>query len=157
MKVSAFGRLYFMSCGIIVGCAETIEYPYLVEIEEGIHEEVNQHREDLGLEPLVLMDSFSDVARDHSAIMAEAGSLDHGDFESRAQALSLDSPDLRRVGENLGVVNHNDLIESIVYDWAASPEHAVNLTGAFEETGVGAYEAYDGSIYITQIYLGFDS
>ena len=157
MKVSAIGRLYFLSCGVVVGCAETMNYPYLQDLEEDVHDQVNEHRVEQGLEPLALMESFSEVARDHSEVMAEAGYLDHGDFEARALELSLTSPDLHRVGENLGLADPDELAEAIVFDWVDSPEHAVNLVGDFEQTGVGAFEAEDGTVYITQLYLGFGS
>jgi uncharacterized protein YkwD len=128
----------------------------LTELERAVSAAVNRHRAERGLAPLAWSDEAADLARAHSREMA-AGRIGfgHDGFEARRRALeSKLGPS--EVAENVWHESGRggSVVDAALARWLASPAHRGNLEGPYQRTGVGASRAEDGSIYLTQIFVG---
>lgn len=125
------------------------------DFELELHDLVNAHRTGMGLDPLTLEGAYSDIARGHSADMAD-GSVDfgHDGFDARADDMVDHSPDLLSVGENVAWISSgwDAPAEEIVQGWLDSPPHRENIESDFTHGGMGAAEDADGGWYATQMF-----
>ncbi|MFC6716820.1 CAP domain-containing protein [Natrialbaceae archaeon GCM10025810] len=134
---------------------------------------MNEERADHGEGQLSFDTELRDVARDHSADMAERDYFAHddpegNDFSDRyADAGYRCSVNGYTGGENLaqtwydrpvetdsGTVEHDterELADGLVDQWMNSPGHRDNLLGSqWENEGIGVYVTDDGKVYATQ-------
>jgi len=129
----------------------------LIAIEERILVLVNQHRVGAGLGTLASDARVAELARRHSASMADGkASFGHDGWGERSEAVYASIPALR-VAEN--VSRHrgrkaDEVPGAALESWLGSAVHLKNIDGkTFDLTGIGAARAADGTFYITQIFV----
>ncbi len=111
-------------------------------IERRFANMINDTRGAATLSSMKLSDHLSDVARKHSKRMAAQGELYHSDLNR------LLGPRITAVGENVG---YGGSLDELLKAFLASPPHAQNILGDYQQTGVGVVRA-DGRIWITQVF-----
>jgi uncharacterized protein YkwD len=125
------------------------------DLELELHELVNGHREDIGLEPLSLVGEFSAIARVHSEDMG-AGDVDfgHDGFDNRAAEMADYDDGLMAAGENVAWVSAgwDDPAGAMFEGWLDSPGHRENIEGDWNQTGMGTSEDGEGGWYATQLF-----
>jgi uncharacterized protein YkwD len=136
------------------GNAATTDSALLPQLEQKIHNRVNQYRLSHGLPPLRLDARISYEARRHSQAMARGtAAFSHDGFANRVKAIGASIP-YRKAGENLAEIQgYPDLIGTAVQGWIDSPGHRKNMEGDFNLTGVGAARNLQGKYYFTQIFV----
>jgi uncharacterized protein YkwD len=127
--------------------------PY-ADLEQAVHEQVNQYRVEQGLPPLVLNADISQQSRLHSEAMASGRvPFSHQGFDQRVQAIARTVP-YRRAGENVAYnQGYSDPVTQAVEGWINSPGHRENMEGNFDLTGIGITKTEDGRYYFTQIFI----
>jgi uncharacterized protein YkwD len=125
----------------------------LDDLEQDVHQQVNQYRLTQNLSPLEWNETIADYCRSHSLDMA-AGTVPfgHQGFEGRVagigQTLSYES-----AAENVAYNNFADSVTTAVQGWLDSPGHLANIQGEFNLTGVGVAQSDEGSYYFTQMFF----
>ena len=119
-------------------------------LEQALFTEVNARRASQGLAALT-RDSFLDqLARDHSAYMAAAGTVSHDGEASRWAQVQTVGATL--FGENVLMAPQSYSAAQMVDLWWGSPGHKANmLNQAFAESGMGIVKS-GGYVYATQIF-----
>lgn len=115
--------------------------------------EINQVRQEYGLQPLKEWKQLSHCARVHSKNMAEGHrSFGHDGFNQRAKEMEQLAM-LTSFGENVAYsFNYDHPVPLAVDGWMKSQGHKENILGDFEETGVGVAINKKGEFYITQLF-----
>jgi uncharacterized protein YkwD len=145
------------------------------DLEQKIHDLVNDSRKTNGRGVLQLDEKLSNVARAHSQDMAKAGYFDHIDPAGRSpqQRVELAGISCQAIGENLFQNNlytrvHiengrktydwstvNQIAATSVAGWMNSPGHRHNiLAKEYLRSGIGVAIARDDKVYITQVFCG---
>lgn len=137
-------------------------------LELAIHERVNEARTERGLDALSFDVDLREIARNHSADMAERDYFSHTSPEGEGLQDRYDrfGYDCRVPagafrykggGENLFTIgsaaslSNEALADRAVEGWLNSPAHRENLLdGDWRREGVGVATASDGAIYVTQ-------
>lgn len=127
-------------------------------LEHRAFELLNEQRRAKGLQPLRWSEDAARVARVHSENMARYKFFSHTGIDgksvtARADALGIDG--WRSIGENI-VYNRGfkQPVESACQQWMNSPAHRENLMNEkWNEAGIGAAIAPDGSYYFTQVFI----
>ncbi len=126
----------------------------LAEIRRTIHEQVNQHRQSLGLRPLTLVPLISNQAEVHSRDMASGRvAFGHDGFKTRVERIAQQLPhksSAENVATNRGF---DDPAREAVIGWLNSPGHRKNIEGRYELTGIGITKDEKNEYYFTQIFL----
>ncbi len=138
------------------------ELPALPEpaaLEQAVLLAVNRERSALRLAVLTPSSALAAVARAHSQDMADRGYLSHVDPEGRGPADRVARAGIRyaRLAENIHWSQNDpgDAAEVAVRAWLASPGHRrAMLDPDVRESGVGAVVGANGSIHLTQLFLG---
>ena len=148
-------RLFLAAAAVLI-CASAAAGPPDLAIEREVAASVNRHRVELGLAPLAWSDDAAELARAHSRDMAAGRvGLGHDGFAERwrslpselgASAAAENVLRQRRPGGSVGDV--------ALAQWLTSAVHRRNLEGPFQLAGVGAARGADGSLYLTQIFVG---
>jgi len=121
---------------------------------------INSERADHGLRPLALDPLLTEVARRHSADMAERHYFSHltppptslDPLDRYAQALGRRPEGV--VGENIARTDL-PLMGKIHEGLLASPTHRANLLDMeYTRAGVGIYALDDGRVWLTQLFCG---
>ncbi len=129
--------------------------PALVEItpqETEIVELTNQERQKAGLNPLVINAQLMKVARDQSALMVQARTLDHT-VKGRTLTLRINEVGYTycNIGENIAQSTYS--AKQVVIMWMKSQGHRMNILDShFKEIGVGISIAPNGDKYYTQVF-----
>jgi uncharacterized protein YkwD len=146
------------------------------DLEEEIHSLIDSERLANNVNTLVLDQGLSKVARAHSQDMVNRGYFNHLDPDGKAprDRLLLAGYKCPKIsGENIFQNNLysrvmirgnqksyewnslNEIAESSVRGWMASPGHRQNiLQKNYSRTGVGAAIAPNGQVLITQVFCG---
>jgi uncharacterized protein YkwD len=146
------------------------------DLEEEIHSLIDSERLANNVNALVLDQGLSKVARAHSQDMVNRGYFNHVDPDGKAprDRLVLAGYKCQKIsGENIFQNNLysrvmirgnqksyewnslNEIAESSVRGWMASPGHRQNiLQKHYSRTGVGAAIAPNGEVLITQVFCG---
>lgn len=125
-------------------------------LETSTHDLINGHRQDIGLDPLVLDACASEVARPHSEDMADGTlELSHDGFEARSEELLVLFPDAYITGENVAMnQGYTDPDVVAVQGWLDSPPHRENIELAeYTVSGMAIVEADDGSFWFTHLFV----
>lgn len=127
-----------------------------LEIEAAVREQINQVRQENGLNSLKQNDKLAQVARNYSRQMAQKNFFSHtgADGSTLAQRVKAGGLSYWIVGENLfKSTNIPQPVPTAVDGWMKSPGHRENiLRPAFTETGVGVWQA-GNTYYITQLFM----
>ena len=127
------------------------------QIEQDIHDLINQERAQFNLPPLINLKELDELARYHSLNMLEHDFFSHQDYRGRDVADRMDEqfPMIlySSIGENIakqtGYYDPN-VAQTFVQCWMNSPGHRANiLSEDYTHAGVGiTFE--DNIIYVTQ-------
>ncbi len=133
--------------------------PQLGQLETRLHAAVNAERERRNLVTLQRLDALDNVARAHSAYMAERGYLAHTSPEGKVPLDRIESgaiPGYTLAAENLGITDRSHPNREILESWLASAVHRRTLLAPpAPATGVGISRARDGSLIYTQVYVTY--
>jgi uncharacterized protein YkwD len=124
---------------------EKVEYTY-GQLEIGLLNLINAHRETLNLSFLKLNSGVSSKCLKHNIQMLESGEVSHNGFESRSQNI-INALGAKAVGENIayGYVSK----ETILKAWLGSPRHKENLENPkWTQMGISILGNYVTSIFI---------
>lgn len=113
---------------------------------------VNQHRREMGLPPLQLNLVLSNIARKHSANMADGREpFGHQGFEERIAEAWMRLHTRGAAAENIaeGVTTG----KAVVNLWLGSKGHRKNIEGNYNLMGLGVATSANGTMYFTQIFL----
>jgi hypothetical protein len=109
---------------------------------------VNGTRGHNGLSVLAEDSGLDEVARRHTETMIGQGSLFHS--SNLAGAIEPIHPDWQRIGENVGVGPSSADIDAA---FLKSPEHRVNILGAYNLAGTATAVGPDGRVWITEEFV----
>ncbi|MFZ4454462.1 CAP domain-containing protein [Salibacterium aidingense] len=124
------------------------------EFEQRVIELTNQEREQAGLEPLKPYSELSDVARDKSEDMRDAGYFSHNspNYGSPFDMMDTYNIEYQGAGENIAAGQRSP--EQVVEGWMNSEGHRENiLNGDFTHIGVGHAEGGSYGNYWTQMFV----
>lgn len=126
----------------------------LNNIEQNIHNQINQYRKSIGLNSLIWDETISQQSRIHSANMANGKlPLGHDQFEERAEMIRTKIA-YSQVAENVAFnYGYADPATQAVEGWLKSPGHKKNIEGKFDLAGVGVIKNSKGEYYFTQIFV----
>ena len=108
---------------------------------------VNAARKVAGLPTLAVSGELASVARAHAKAMEAAGSIFHN------TSLAVEAPaGWQTVGENVGM---GPSCRAVARALLKSPEHRENiLDRTYTEVGAGVAAAGDGTLYVTEDFMG---
>lgn len=119
------------------------------EMADEILDLINDHRMDLGLEPLQKdVGHASAMAVDHTQYMIEERKISHDGFGQRAQFLR--DRGAQSVGENVAVGYAQ--AQSVFQAWLNSPGHRETIEGHYTHTGFGVMQNAQGIYFYTQLF-----
>ncbi len=126
----------------------------IADMEQAVHQQVNQYRAQKGLPPLSLNETISEQCREHSQNMANGSvPFSHDGFDVRVDAIGLQIT-YRAAAENVAYnYGHADPVRQAVTGWIGSDGHRENMEGDFDLTGVGVAKNAKGEYYFTQIFI----
>ena len=154
---AAFLFGFWLALWLLVPLSARAENSDLVELEAGLHAEVNAARERHHLVPLHRDSRVDAVAAAHSRDMVRRAFFSHINPEGENPPARLERAGLSGfalAAENVGMTSRGAPNREIVTGWLASPIHRKNLlASAFNITGVGIARAPNGTLYYTQLYL----
>ncbi|WP_233258394.1 CAP domain-containing protein [[Phormidium] sp. ETS-05] len=126
----------------------------IADMEQAVHQQVNQYRAQKGLPPLSLNQTISQQCREHSQNMANGSvPFSHNGFDVRVDAIAEEityGSAAENVAYNYG---HPDPVRQAVTGWIGSDGHRKNMEGDFDLTGVGVAKNAKGEYYFTQIFI----
>lgn len=114
-----------------------------------ILDEINLHRESMGLSDLQPHTDSESQAVDHSKYMASKHQISHDNFFKRSDYLKSKGAD--KVSEN--VAFGYDTAEEVVAAWLKSPGHREALEGDFTHSGIAVVKTETGVTYFTEIFV----
>ncbi|MGY4691223.1 CAP domain-containing protein [Salibacterium sp. K-3] len=136
------------------GQQDTADVETESEFEQQVIELTNQEREAAGLEPLQPYSELSDVARDKSEDMRDAGYFSHNspNYGSPFDMMDSYGIDYRGAGENIAAGQRTP--EQVVEGWMNSEGHRENIMNEdFTHIGVGHAEGGSHGHYWTQMFV----
>ena len=132
-----------------------------------IFEKTNAIRTSRGLSELAQNDDMDQLAQLHSDNMVEHNFYSHVDHQGKSPSQRSDDLNFewRRIAENIAQVPwHENVLkcgntrsaesisECVVEGWRNSPGHLANMTGEFDQLGVGVAFTNDSIAYFTQVF-----
>ena len=118
------------------------------------HKLVNQYRASLGLNPLTLKATLSEVARQHSKDMATGiVPIGHKKFGERIQQIRTTFSVMSSAENVAWNFSSAEPCYTAFRGWINSPGHQKNMVGNFNLTGIGVELGNNGSYYFTQIFI----
>lgn len=138
--------------GTIFEKTQVVEKPYTyTELESEILQLVNNHRESLGLHPLLKLDIISNVASTHTNYMISIDEVNHDNFPTRQRDL-VDNAQAKSVGENVAYGFHT--AQGVVSAWIRSDGHRKIIEDPeYTHFGISTGSNIDGRNYFTQIFI----
>lgn len=127
------------------------------ELEQQVHDLINQQRENNGLKALNFDTRLVTIAEAHSQDMITNNYFDHVD----PQGLNVDGRYIKAgypcygwKGENIaqfGIDSQDNLANEVVIAWMNSPEHKQNiLLPYYQNEGIGVVVSSNGIVYFTE-------
>jgi uncharacterized protein YkwD len=121
------------------------------KMETEILARTNKFRESKGLPPLKQDRFMSELARDHSAAMANGQvPFGHSGFEQRVATIRKQKGSVAASAENVAYGQNS--AEEVVDTWIKSPPHRKNMLGKYTHIGIGVSSGKGSKLYFTQIY-----
>lgn len=129
-------------------------YNSLESIEQAVHTQINQYRNQRGLPPFQLDANISNQARGHSQNMANGTvPFSHNGFQQRVSAIASVIP-YTAAAENVAYnQGYADPATKAVQGWLKSPGHLKNIEGSYNLTGIGVAKNAKGEYYLTQVFI----
>lgn len=126
----------------------------VTELEQLVHQKINQHRASKNLPPLRLDPDIATQSRLHSQNMANGKvEFSHHGFQDRTNALK-NRINLSGIAENVGYnMGYREPASQVVQGWLDSPGHRQNLEGNYDLTGIGVAKNAKGEYYFTQMFV----
>lgn len=124
-------------------------------IEREVLEQVNRHRAERRLPPLLWSEDVAGVARKHSRAAAQGTvTLADGNGRQRARGVSVRMP-VKDWGESVAQLDfEGGLAGPLLFRvLASSPADRARLEGSFELTGIGVARDSAGTYYLTQLFI----
>ncbi|TKK67784.1 CAP domain-containing protein [Ilyomonas limi] len=113
---------------------------------------INQHRKEMGLNELQMLNVANTEAQHHSVDMVKGTTpFGHDGFESRIADIRKVTGFISGAAEN--VAYGNLTAAEVVDGWLHSPGHKKNIEGNYNLTGIGTVQRADGVIFFTQIFI----
>jgi uncharacterized protein YkwD len=127
----------------------------LHNLERQAFDLINAYRKTCKLPLLQWNSTIAQVARDHSRDMAAGTTgFGHAGFHERVASLGAVLAGLKAAGENVFECDDPDGVAQCAVDiWIKSPPHLHNIIGDYNYSGLGVWQAKDGMIYFTQIFV----
>lgn len=124
------------------------------EIEQQTQISINQHRQSIGLAPLIWNDVVAEAARAHSENMArERISFGHDGFDERFDQINARLP-ISRMGENVAANTYLNTVDIAIQGWLDSSGHRSNIeNSAYTHTGIGVAKSDLGEYFLTQLFI----
>jgi len=122
--------------------------PKVIEIE--ILERINNHRINLGLNPLNNLNIIKSVAYTHTDYMVSVDEVNHDNFFQRKNSLEQNASAIR-VSENVAYAYSS--AEAVVNAWINSDGHRANIEGDFTDFEISAEQNEEGKWYYTNIFI----
>ncbi|MBD2313900.1 CAP domain-containing protein [Desertifilum sp. FACHB-1129] len=134
----------------------SVQPPENGAMEAAVRQEINQIRQQNGLNALEHNEQLAEVARQYSQLMARDNFFSHtgSDGSTLTQRVQAGGVSYRVVGENLfKSTNAPEPVPLAVDGWMKSQGHRENiLRPVFTETGIGVWRE-GNTYYITQLFL----
>ncbi|AFY30741.1 CAP domain-containing protein [Calothrix sp. PCC 7507] len=131
--------------------------PDLAQIQQSVHNQVNQYRASKGLAPLKLDACVNKQVQVYAQEMANAGKpLNHQGLEQRSQAVIQTIPHSSYAyyeNEYYCFGCKSDPATSAVKWWLNSPAHLKNILSQTELTGIGVAVNNKGEYYFAQMFI----
>ncbi|MDR3679351.1 MAG: CAP domain-containing protein [Flavipsychrobacter sp.] len=113
---------------------------------------INQHRKDMGLQPLKTNSIIEDEALTHSNNMAKGRvPFGHDGFDDRMGRIMKQIKPSHAAAEN--VAEGAKTAREVVDIWLHSPGHRKNIEGNYTLTGIGIAADRNGKLFFTQIFI----
>uniref|UniRef100_UPI004049E7D2 CAP domain-containing protein n=1 Tax=Gelidibacter sp. TaxID=2018083 RepID=UPI004049E7D2 len=122
--------------------------PKVIEIE--ILERINNHRINLGLNPLNNLNIIKSVAYTHTDYMVSVDEVNHDNFFQRKNSL-VQNAAATKVSENVAYAYSS--AEAVVNAWINSDGHRANIEGDFTDFEISAEQNEEGKWYYTNIFI----
>jgi len=127
-------------------------------VERQAFELINQERARYAQPPLTWNDKLVEVARIHSANMAEFRFFSHRGLDDKLVSDRADDCKVgrwRAIGENIAYNRgHKEPIGKAIELWLNSPSHRRNMLDKnWSDSAIGIAIAADGSYYFTQVFM----
>lgn len=133
-----------------------VQSPAIADMEAAVHQQINEIRQQYGMNPLQNNEKLALVARNYSQQMARKNFFSHVSPEGSTLAQRVRSAGISYwvVGENLfKSTNISQPVPLAVKGWMNSKGHRENILYAnFAETGIGVWKE-GNSYYITQLFM----
>ena len=120
----------------------------LIEIE--ILEKINEHRINIGLNPLENLGVIKSVAFSHTDYMVEVDNVSHDNFFQRKNSL-IQNANATSVSENVAYAYSS--AESVVNAWINSDGHRATIEGDYTDFDISAEQNEEGKWYFTNIFI----
>tara|TARA_B100001115_G_C15777244_1_gene381997 strand:+ start:243 stop:803 length:561 start_codon:yes stop_codon:yes gene_type:complete len=172
---------FFVLLSLHIGCendsistaADNVDFNSQIDsslqqiITQKIFEKTNAIRTSRGLSELAQNDDMDQLAQLHSNNMVEYNFYDHVDHQGKSPSQRADDLNFewRRIAENIAEVPWRENVlkcgntksaelisECVIEGWRNSPGHLANMTGEFDQLGVGVAFTNDSIAYFTQVF-----
>lgn len=121
-------------------------------LETAILDNINAHRNSMGLSSLQMITAANQQAYNHSRNMATGKTpFSHNGFSHRISIIQQSIGGSSASAENVAYGSLN--AKEVVKVWLNSPPHRKNIDGNYTLTGIGTYKDGQGALYFTQIFL----
>ncbi len=145
-------KFLFVAVSLICAAPAYAQEDEYAEMREEVLKYVNEYRAKKGLKALVMNDTISEVALEHSKYMGNKTiRINHDGFEDRMHGLMKQLKPANGAAEN--VANGQKDAREVVDMWIASPGHRENIEGNYHLSGIGIYRNKNGVLYFTHIFI----
>lgn len=155
LPVMALLALLTFSCSTeefpeTIDSAKLVNAPVAKTIEIEVLELINNHRIELGLNPLNNLNIVKSVAFTHTGYMVEINQVNHDNFFQRRNSL-IQNAGAVTVSEN--VAYGYSSAQAVVNAWINSPSHKENIEGNYTDFDISAEQNSEGRWYYTNIFI----
>lgn len=150
MLLRSFLFIALMYCIMPVASAQKQDYKAMAA---DVLKLVNKHRAEKGLKPLVMNNTISHIAEEHSRNMGDKKvPFSHDGMNERVQRAAKElKMETTSWAENIAS-GQRDAAGAVAM-WLTSQGHRENMEGDFNLTGIGIAKGKNGSLYFTQIFM----
>jgi uncharacterized protein YkwD len=121
------------------------------EVELKLVTLINNHRANMGLNTLEVINHISFKSEEHNLYMIDNNVVNHDYFQQRSNNL-VQVLGAERVGENVAYNYQN--AESAMAAWLNSPAHKANMEGDYTHLGISVtVDAATGKKYYTNMFM----